>query len=289
MTPPLVSVIMPAYNAAKWVEEAVHSVLEQRMGDLELIVVDDGSTDATASILRSITDPRLLVVHQANAGVSAARNKGIDHARGNFITFLDADDRMTADNLERKVEELRAHRVDWVFSDIWRCDERMQPIGQPEMGTDGDVVRALLSIRGAAVPGISSNILAHRRCFAQGLRFDPALSNQADQDIVLGLARHFTYRRIPVPLNQYRTVPGSMSRNIALFEKDMLHFFHKARRSGLLDDPGFRRYCLGNAYWAIGGSWWKNAGERRKALPWFLRAMLLRPGLLLRPFRSRKG
>lgn len=289
MNSPLVSVIIPAFNAERWVEEAVRSVLGQSLHDLEVLVVNDGSTDGTAAVLASITDNRVLTLHQQNAGVSTARNNGLKRARGTYITFLDADDRMTPGNLAAKQEALEQAGVDWVFSDIWRCNEHMQPIGKPEQGANGDVLRNILSGRGPSVPGISSNIFAHRRCFDGGLRFDPALSNQADQDIVVGLALCASYQYIPRAFNLYRTVSGSMSMNIPLFEKDMLHFFAKAEKGGLLSDPKFRRYCLGNAYWAIGGSWWKNARKPGKALPYFIKALAFRPALFLRPFRRTRA
>ena len=79
---PLVSVIIPAYNAARYLHTTIRSVLLQTYPELEVIVVDDGSTDGTASLARNFTDPRIQVVQQPNAGVSAARNRGLDLAKG---------------------------------------------------------------------------------------------------------------------------------------------------------------------------------------------------------------
>lgn len=287
MKPPLISVIIPAYNAEKWIAGTIGSVLDQTIADLEVIVVNDGSTDGTSAAAMHVSDSRVQVINKPNGGVSTARNVGIEKAVGTYFAFLDADDLMTPDSLEVKVNGLISAGVDWVFSDIWRCDEEMNPIGEAEQGTDGDVVRTILSGRGIGIPGISSNILTHRRCFENGLRFDPVLSNSADQDIAIGLARNFSYKRVAAPLNKYRTSPGSMSRNIALFEKDLLYLFSKADRMGLLKDAAFRRYALANAYWSIGGAWWKNAGKPGKAVPFFLKALLLRPVLLFRPLRTK--
>lgn len=287
MKTPLISVIIPAYNAEKWIADTIASVLAQTIPDLEVIVVNDGSRDGTSAVALKAGDGRVQVLDKPNAGVSTARNVGIDKARGTYLAFLDADDLMTPGSLEVKMNGLVAAGVDWVFSDIWRCDEEMNPIGEAEQGTDGDVVRTILSGRGIGIPGISSNILVHRRCFASGLRFDPELSNSADQDIAIGLAQSFTYKRLPVALNKYRTSPGSMSRNIALFEKDLLYLFHKAERMGLLKNAAFRRYAWANAYWSIGGAWWKDAGDPGKAVPFFIKALFLRPVLLFRPLRAK--
>ena len=92
MSDPLVSVVMSAYNEEKYVCAAVDSILTQTYRHLELIVVDDGSTDDTARILGAVTDPRLRLIRQENAGQAAGRNAGIAAAEGIFITFMDADD-----------------------------------------------------------------------------------------------------------------------------------------------------------------------------------------------------
>lgn len=89
---PTVSVVIPLYNKAPDVERAIQSVRSQSMGDFEIVVVNDGSTDNGPSIVEKIDDPRIRLLHQSNAGVSAARNRGIEEARSELIAFLDADD-----------------------------------------------------------------------------------------------------------------------------------------------------------------------------------------------------
>jgi glycosyltransferase involved in cell wall biosynthesis len=98
---PLVSVVIPAYNAEKTIRNAIHSVLEQTMSDVEVIVVDDASTDGTARVVEGIDDRRILLLRSpSNRRCSAARNLGLRHAKGSWITFLDADDEFVADRLE---------------------------------------------------------------------------------------------------------------------------------------------------------------------------------------------
>jgi glycosyltransferase involved in cell wall biosynthesis len=109
MNAPLITVIVPAYNVASFVEEAIASVLGQTWTHWELIVVDDGSTDGTPGILARQGDPRIRVIRQANAGVSAARNAALDVASGEFVTFLDADDRLPRDALMHRASYLLAN------------------------------------------------------------------------------------------------------------------------------------------------------------------------------------
>ncbi len=105
---PAVSVILPTYNRADTLPRAVKSVLAQTFGDYELLIIDDGSTDRTPSVVEQLEDPRIRYIRLArNRGVSAARNRGFSEARGEFIAFLDSDDEWLPRKLERQVDLLR--------------------------------------------------------------------------------------------------------------------------------------------------------------------------------------
>lgn len=97
---PLFSVVIPLYNKEPHIKGAIDSVLAQKVQDFEIIIVDDGSTDKSAEVVKGFTDPRIRLIQQENAGVSAARNKGIEKARAEIIAFLDADDEWTPSFLE---------------------------------------------------------------------------------------------------------------------------------------------------------------------------------------------
>lgn len=133
------SVIIPIYNKEKYIRAALRSVLEQPFRDLELIAVNDGSTDECLSILRDMAevDKRIRVVDIPNGGVSNARNIGLFHAKGQWIQFLDADDMLDADYLPRAMQVLKEHPVDILFSGFTMVDEHMNPVkevGLPETG-----------------------------------------------------------------------------------------------------------------------------------------------------------
>ncbi len=105
---PLVSVVVITYNGAEFVGHAIESVLQQSWRNLELIVVDDGSTDDTDDVIARFNDPRLKYLKQANQGPNAARNYGIRESRGDFVAFLDCDDWWLPDKICRQVARRRA-------------------------------------------------------------------------------------------------------------------------------------------------------------------------------------
>jgi glycosyltransferase involved in cell wall biosynthesis len=126
---PLVSVIIPAYNAGGFIEASAGSVLGQSFGDLEAIVVDDGSTDDTVDRLKAWTDPRLRVITQANQGTVAAYNAGIRASQGDYLGFLDADDVWLPEKLARHVRFLEEHpEIDVTFSWVRAIDGRGLPV-----------------------------------------------------------------------------------------------------------------------------------------------------------------
>src|ERR1051325_4147820 len=113
-----VSIIMPAYNAGRYVEEAIRSVVGQSYADWELIVVDDGSTDETANIVRAYTatDNRVRYLHQENGRQGKARNTGVANSTGSLVAFLDADDLWLSEKLELQVHALQEMEADLVYS-----------------------------------------------------------------------------------------------------------------------------------------------------------------------------
>ncbi len=106
----LISVVIPSYNRQESALRAVYSVLAQSYTHIELVFVDDGSTDKTSAEMSGINDSRLILLKQENKGVSKARNLGVEHSRGDFIAFLDSDDVWTPDKLEKQMSFMRSGR-----------------------------------------------------------------------------------------------------------------------------------------------------------------------------------
>ena len=127
MKQPLVSVIMSFFNAEKFLEESIRSVLTQNYFNCELILVNDGCTDASADIVRSFSDDRIRYFEQANGGVSSGRNLGLKQMRGDFFCFLDADDTLSKDSLSSRVQILvEQSDCDFVDGVVLKMNSKLQ-------------------------------------------------------------------------------------------------------------------------------------------------------------------
>src|ERR1035438_7707365 len=128
---PLVSVIIPAFNSARYLADAVESVFAQTYSEVECIVIDDGSTDHTNELLKELlkVHPGLKTARKTNGGPSSARNMGLRESTGDFISFLDADDALIPDKIERQVAFLNAHPdVGIVYGDCLIATETLRPV-----------------------------------------------------------------------------------------------------------------------------------------------------------------
>src|SRR4029079_12350151 len=149
-------VIIPVYNAENYIEQTIRSVLQQTIADIELIVMNDGSTDGSEKIIVALqqTDKRILYQYKANSGVSDTRNKAIEIARGKYLAFLDADDVWKPGNLEKKIEALTVSGKKWVFSNLEFIDENNKLLDIPLRNFKPyDIVNNLLLWEGDVVPG----------------------------------------------------------------------------------------------------------------------------------------
>lgn len=219
-----VSVVIPTYNRAGPVVDAVRSVLAQRFEDFELIVVDDGSTDDTAARLAAIPDVRLRYVRGSHAGVSAARNLGVRRATGSLVSFLDSDDQWCPDKLACEVAVLAEHPdVDAVFSDLEkRHGERVFPSFMRQTAvfsrrlpaTPGGVLRLepreLRLCLLEEVPIKPSALTLRRRAFDQVGGFDETWSSSEDWELLLRLARAHRFAYIDRPLAVLHISPDSL-------------------------------------------------------------------------------
>lgn len=251
---PRVSVVIPAYNAERTVGQAIESVLAQREPDLQVTVIDDGSSDATAAVAASYGPP-VECVRTENCGVSQARNEGIRRARGEFVALLDADDLWEPDKLELQLLELESRPDAGVCTTgSLRVDERLEPLGVVRAEDPDDACAALLL--GSMVLGPVSSPLLRRQLIEQVGGFDPTFSQCADWDYFIRLSRRTAFAVIPDPLVRYRIGDESMSRDIGLLERDTFAVLDRFFSS---DPPpqyaGLEHRCYSNHWMILAGSY----------------------------------
>lgn len=210
----LVSVIVPAYNAVKTLGETLRSACAQQGVELEVLVVDDGSTDGSAELAASFGPP-VRVLRQTNAGVGAARNRGLAEARGRWIAFLDADDLWEPDKLSRQLELLRARgkAYGFCYTGIELIDAHGSALehvawSKPGMRPEGWVFRRLL-LGGNFVT--TSSVLVLHEIVKQVGQFVTERTFSEDYDMWLRLARRTPFTYVPRPLVRYRFDPVSYS------------------------------------------------------------------------------
>ena len=210
MKTPRVSVVMPIYRVARYIDAAVASVLAQTLGDFELIGVDDASPDDSADRFLRHRDRRMtLVRHPVNRGLAAARNSGIDAARGEYIALLDSDDVAVRDRLARQVAFLDAH------GDIDLCGGSMQPIdaeGRPagtlqRAETRAERINAALLFRN---PFFVSSVTM-RRALAVRVRFSESRPMAEDYDFYARAMHEHRLANLDALLLQYRVNPAGLT------------------------------------------------------------------------------
>lgn len=227
---PIVTVVIPAYNAANFIDETLTCVLNQTLAGVEVIVVDDGSTDATADAVEPYLE-RITYIHQENAGVSAARNRGLESARGRYVCFFDADDWMYPENLSKKVSHLEDHPEDvLVHSHMAVTDERLNRTGEVLTGRTGDVAPHLMRYAPPAIPGASSSVLRTDIVRAVG-GFNTELSTSADFDFWVRVALRGTVASVPEVLVLYRRHGAAMYADVDLHVHDMQAIIDSGRHS----------------------------------------------------------
>ena len=235
MASPEVSVIIPAYNASRTIGATVDSVLAQTFTEFELLVIDDGSQDDTADVVSAFDDPRVRCVRTENGGVSVARNRGLDLAKGSYVAFLDADDAWRPAKLERQHGAISERpKVGLCFAATEHADDDLRPTAMHLAPQRSDYTEALL-LEGNLISGSASSVMARTSAIDEAGRFDPSLSLCADWDMWLRMSVVTDFLALDEPLVLYRSIPGTMSGDPGVLERDtftMLDKFYANPASG---------------------------------------------------------
>ncbi len=236
---PKVSVAIPTYNYARFLGEAIQSVLDQTFEDFELIIVDDGSTDSTREVVMSFKDGRIKYIYQKNRGVSAARNTGITASVGEYVAFLDADDMWLPQKLALQVKAMdSAPRAGVVYTDHYHFDPRTGLVTRTSFQNRkrppprGRVLEQFIE----SFLGTPSTLLIRRDVFAQVGMFDETLKGCEDDDMLFRMASRFEFEVVPEPLIKKRMHASQITQQPRSYLPYHLAYLYKAIQSPVLND-----------------------------------------------------
>jgi glycosyltransferase involved in cell wall biosynthesis len=214
MKPVLVSILMPAYNGEVYIEQAIESVIAQTHQNWELIIVDDGSTDSTAAIVTGFKDPRIRYTYQENRGQAAALNRGLEMARGDYVTTLDTDDWLTSNSLLDRANFLDQHpEIGVVYGDGYYCDVTGKPLRRFSEHRVGDVVGDVYdTLITTPFFGTGGNVMVRRQIFDQyEIRYDESIVWCQDYDIYIRIAEKAAFGVVDAPTLWYRMHDTNMT------------------------------------------------------------------------------
>lgn len=272
---PRFTVVIPCYNAKRWISATLKSVLAQTWPDLEIIVVDDGSSDGSADLVRS-QFPSVTLIKQVNRGVAAARNKGIANATGDWIAFIDADDIWLPGKLEAQWRLLSTQlnaRMAYTAWYVWQCTEpeptngfieklELEKSGEPSRwsGPSGWIYPELLE--DCCV--WTSTVIAHRSLLDEIGVFDEKLPIGEDYDLWLRASRVTPILHVPAPLALYRMHPNSITKSAPAINFQALVLSRAIEHWGL-DSPDGRSTDKRVVARALGRIWRDFAGAHLAA------------------------
>lgn len=256
----LVSVIIPAYNASGFILETVKSILDQSHTEIELIIVNDGSTDNTLELLNSISDSRVKIHDRANHGVSPSRNFGLKKANGTYVIFFDSDDLMPPDFIKARLKFLQENPFfSFVTSWVQRINQNGELIGELLKSACNDLQNEILLYHADIITCPSGYLFKKQDLITNNLFFEEHLSSAADRYFLLKIDKfikgHFL-RVESIPL-YYRIRTESMSNklNEGLIKDNEL--FYDLVLNEIKPKPRIRKLFLSKSNYILFGAYFK--------------------------------
>lgn len=277
---PTVSVIVPAYNASRFLGDALESVLCQTWKDWEVCLVDDGSTDSTRAVVQSFMPrfgSRLRYLYQPNRGLSRARNVAMLNSTGEIFALLDADDVWQPHHLQQGVASLSANPgLGLIHAAVARIDVDGRIIEYPPRPharyLSGRIVRYIYTRRAHI---LCPTVMFRRRCMDVVGMFDESMRSTEDRDLWFRIAEHFEIGYLPEIHAYYRISPNSLSRDREAMLASQIFFIHKHRRRGVSSRMAYHE-ALGNILRERGDDEFR-AGNFRLALNHYGKSVLRYP------------
>ena len=256
-----VSVVIPAYNSASSILEAVGSALNQSGLDVEVIVVDDGSSDQTGALVSELQDSRLRLLRQENGGPAAARNAGVGVASYSLVAFLDADDEWLADSLLERVQPLYGDSYDMICGGA--LARGVEDCSVASGGVTTDITLLDLAVQNRIC---TSSVVMRKDVFEAVGGFDTAFRGPEDYDLWLRIAASHRIGKVAGHHVRYDDRPGSLSGLAERFLDEVFAVLKKAFEGGVLSDYQYLKPAsVASQY--VSASWMEwMCGDRAKAL-----------------------
>lgn len=283
---PDLSIVIPAFNVQRYIIQAIQSAINQTLRNLEIIVVDDGSTDSTGDLVNRFDDPRIRYVRQSNRGLSAARNTGISLARSALIGFLDGDDTWKPQKADEHLQVMRKDRsLGITFSNSIYIDEYDNETGQ---ALYSDKARpGLLDMVQRNHVGNGSSPIIRKECFELAGLFDEELRSCEDWEMWVRILAATPYRAqlIPAELTCYRVNPLSLSQDFEAFTREADKAALKISRAFPWIPDRVVKEGQASSY-RITATKAMHAGNRRAAASLMYKALSLSPALAIKDCRT---
>lgn len=276
---PSVSVVIPTYNYGRFIGEALESALGQTLRPLDIVVVDDGSTDNTAAIVSKFSD-HVRYIRQENAGVCVARNRGVKESKGDLIAFFDADDTWEPRKLELQAEKFaQDSKIGLVHCGMREFEsETGKTISMHMDGLEGHVADELLLWEESVIVGPGGTIAVSRNAFEDVGGFDETMRVGEDWDFCYRVARRYKVGFVREPLVNYRNHTAAAHLNVSEMERGMSLFYSKA----FAEDGEvlkLKNRAMGNFHRILAGSYFHN-GDYGQFLRHAVKSLVNRPSNL---------
>jgi glycosyltransferase involved in cell wall biosynthesis len=275
----LVSIIVPAYNASSFIEETIHSVLNQTYNNFEIIAVNDGSKDNTLEKLQRYCNQYnfIRIIDKPNTGVCDSRNIGYSNAKGEYIVFLDADDLWHKEFLKKCIALFKDNpTIGAIYTTGQLINEKTEIQETVIEANTIDSALCILEWKEGYTATPACTIIKKEMIEKAGL-WDTNFSTAADQDFFIRIANITPIVAINEILFYYRIHPNNMHQNIAVMEKDHIGVFRKAEKLGLFPSRSIKHKCFSNLYIILAGSWWKNGKNKLRAFKFITLSLFCHP------------
>jgi glycosyltransferase involved in cell wall biosynthesis len=225
-----VSIIIPCYKCEKYIIKTLESAVSQEYTNIEIIVINDGSTDNCSSVVKTIKDDRIHLIEQKNQGVSFSRNKGIAMAKGEYVVFLDADDLLHPSFIERRVYKLSKSSAIACASSVILIDDKGNKVEKSKKYFAANKPSQILEFKNGIVTCPSSYLFKTDFLKKHKITFNKNLQSSADKFFLLEVLKHGEIELIDESPMYYRILNDSMSHKITkTLLKDQIAFYNEIK------------------------------------------------------------